>query len=657
MQRNVPVHKLRPNEREYTPASVIFMDTETVTTMDGDREVLTLSLWCAEFVDRRKPSKGNARRKLAHGRTADELVMWIERMFASRQSISIYAHNLSFDLSTTRLPMGLVIRGWTITDCAIGGKTPWLRMRKGKKTMVLTDSSSYLPRPLDVIGQAVGVPKQSLPRPDDTIVQWLRRCRSDVTILRCAMLDLMAWWDRNKLGNWTITGPSTGWNAYRHRDGTLPVVIDPDPEHVRQDRKYVHGGRRGVWSIGSHAAGPFYELDFTAAHPTIAANMPLPSKRSFAFPDLPDDHPLWSTDGWDYAARCLISTETARYPVRVGNTTWHPIGQFWTHLAGPEIREARRLGNLVKIGPGRAHKTSEHMADWGQWVLRVQHGEDDDAPAVARIAAKDWGRSVIGKWSSHGFERTRLGPSPNFGWGVEELWDTDNNCRGTVVDIAGTRWQVTESGIADNAYPAVHAWVESEVRLRLARVIDAIGEACILRCDTDGMIVAGRVIGTKAAHGHLIAPDGLRVEARLAWVLNCLHPVTAPLWLRVKVKSAHVTVLGPQHIVIDGQRSFAGLRADAKQRPDGGYEHRSWPGLAWQLAHGDARGFVRPLVRSRFDGPYPTGWILRDRTVVPPEMTITDMGGNKIVPWHLTRYARAGLHRADVQHPDLDALI
>lgn len=651
------MHYLRANERDWSPPAVIFLDTETRTVQSEPVEILGLRLWAATFVDRKVPKRTTERHESGWGRTANDLALWIGNVTRNRETVWLYAHNLGFDLTTTRLPLWLVRHGWSITEASVGGKSPWLRMKRGAKVLTIVDSWGWLPVALERIGQAVTVPKLPLPSEDDSEAAWLARCGWDVDILARAVLELMQWWDDNKLGNWTISGAGCGWNAYRHKPTTTPVVIDPDPAKVAQDRLYVHGGRRGTWIIGDHRAGPFLELDFTNAYPQVAAQLPHPIGRAAPFDSLPLDDAVLDSERWGITARVKIRTSEARWPVRIDGASWYPVGEFWADLAGPDIVEARRIGALVEIGKGETHRLGRNMATWAQWVIAVQRGEIPGMPAVAQIAAKTWGRSVIGKWAARSFEKTKLGTAPTIAWGYEESWNHAKQCAAGMVDLAGQRWFVSASGDPDNAYPAVLAWVESEVRVRLGRVIAALGEGAILQCDTDGLIVAQRVLGTRASKGHLIAPTGLSGQARVAWVLNCLHPITAPLDLRIKNRLGHVHVLGPQHVTADGQRRFAGMSKGALLGEDGRYHAKLWPSLQWQLANGSAAGYVRPDVVSVIKGPYPTGWILADKSVVPVETVINAQGETCILPWHLTQYAKNGKHRADIQHQTLERFI
>ena len=91
-------------------------------------------------------------------------------------------------------------------------------------------------------------------------------------------------------------------------------------------------------------------------------------------------------------------------------------------------------------------RLSHALAPWARWVLATQSGQTPRTPVVAMKAAKGWGRSVIGKWSARSFERVQLGPAVHPGWHVEPGWDHDHQVPGTLLDLAGTRWWVAETG-------------------------------------------------------------------------------------------------------------------------------------------------------------------------------------------------------------------
>lgn len=627
--RNVPVHYLRPNEAVWTPPAVVSFDTETVAELDGDSEILTLRCWVARVTDRRGQNGREAIRDRAYGTTAEQLAEQINGWSVRRPVLWCYAHNLGFDLTTTQLPLQLSALGWEVTDAAIDGRSPWVRLKKGYKRLALCDSHSVLPKPLAEIGEAVGQVKPPLPAEDDSPEAWRYRCESDCEILESALLGLMAWWDSEQLGRWTITGGGCGWNAFRHKPSPWRIVVDPDDDGLALDRSAIYGGRRQVWRYGDLPPGDYVEADLAQAYATVAATLPLPWRRGRRFDQLPVDSWLIGPDRWGMVAECEIETDVPRWPVKLGGRVWYPVGRFRTTLAGPEIAEARALGCLRAVGAGQVHQLGMAMQPWARWLLDCQDPARADVPAVARIACKHWGRAVIGKWAQRHYSRLMLGPSPVDGWGREAGWDRGSGVRGSMVDMAGKRWWCAADDDGDNAYPAILAYVESYVRVRLGRVIDACQQRRLVQCDTDGLLLAGLPV---------------RQLARLDAAAN-------PLTLRVKRTYSQVRMLGPQHYTAGGERHYSGVSKQAEPGADGKLHAHTWPGLAWQMAHGSGRGYVRPAVRYFVHGPYIAGWVILGGQVRPPECRIRDPDGNQLARWAETRWSAAGDQLARDQSP------
>jgi len=652
----VPVHRLRPNHSEWTPGHVAYLDTETRRADVARGELHRLRLWCARLDDRRATASRPAGSSWADGDTAAQLAEQITSWTVGRSTIWVYCHNLAFDAATTRLPTMLGRAGWQVSDCAVSGGSPWIRMRRGSKRLAFCDSWSWLPASLATIGEAVGAPKPPLPADDDDRAAWLARCAADVDTLAVAVGSLLDWWDRQQLGHWSITGAACGWNAYRHKPTTQHVVIDPDPGQVEADRETVYGGRRGVGRVGEQRYGPFAEIDFKAAYNTVAAWCPLPWKRSHPVESMGLDDPRLHSDRLGYAGRVQLATVTARWPMRWRGLVWYPVGRFTTHLTQPDLAEAQRLGALVAVGPGWVHRLSDQMAGWAAWNLDVQDGREPDSPPAARMAAKAWGRSVIGKWSAHGHDRTRLGPSVGDGWGYQDGWTLGTRARGGLLTLAGDTFWTEATTAGDNTYPAVHAFVEAEVRVRIGRVIDALGPRAVLQCDTDGLIVNARRAGTKAARGHLTAPATLGPMGRLHWCLDQLEPVYSPLTLRIKRTFTHVEIHGPQHMRVANERRYSGVPREAKQTGPNTFSGLAWPKLAWQMGHNSGAGYLRPVMDVTVDGPYAPGWVLSDNTVVPVAVDLDDAGDNQVLTWDKTARLYPGARLADRQNPHLAGL-
>jgi hypothetical protein len=648
--RQIPVHRLRPNEKEWSPPSVIFFDTETSWEQTGPDEFHRLRLWCACHVDRRATMKKAPGVEWGWGTDQASLAAWVNQRMIGRECVWMYAHNLNFDLVTSNLAERMAGHGWELGDFAVSHGSPWLRLGKGRKTLTVVDSWAWLPQSLESLGTLMGTPKLPLPANEGGKCEWLGRCAKDVDILARCVLALMAWWDTEKLGRWTISGAGCGWNAMRHIHSPERHVIDVDPDLVAQDRQAVRGGRKDAAVVRSAGDGPWVELDLTAAYPTVAKDLPLPVKRGWTFDRLPIDSPFLRSPFHGVIARALVDTDRPWFPVRHDGVTWYPVGRFWTVLAGPELRWAADSGQLVEIAEGQGHRLGHALRPWATWVLDPSRGGEVPVPPVGLVAAKAWGRSVLGKFAARTHTSDPLEGVAPAGWGATDLWDGRVGRRGADVRMGGRRWLVTYNADTENCYPAVLAWVESEVRVRLGRVLEALDGAW-WTADTDGLLVDMQVIEGWLRLGLIRLGDRPRDAFGLAGALcDWLAPMVAPLTIRPKRQVESLAVLGPQHLIVGDTRRMSGVSARATETAPGRFVGRDWPGLKWQMENSTPGVYRRPERVSTFTGPTVHRWVLDDGATRPAEFRVGADGSNQLVPWAETRWAAEGGRLAEVQY-------
>jgi len=655
MKREVPIHYLRANEKEWTPPAVAALDTET-RKLSGDVDIQALRCWALSTMDRPGGITDPDSRLDASGVDVEALADALESAMKGRETLWCYVHNLGFDLAVTRLPVVMAARGWAVSDFAIDGRAPWMRLSKVRKRLTLADSFSWIPRALATIAVEVGIVKPPLPNDDDSPASWLARCRADVDILLACMGQLMDWWTTSHRGRWTVTGAASGWNAYRHTPTPFKVVIDPNPEAVAHDRTAIYGGKRYVNRVGKLTPGGYLEIDFARAYTTVASDLLLPCKRTRQFESMATTDPRIASDRWGIIAEVEIDTHIPLFPKHIGGRIWYPVGRFRTTLASPEIAEARERGVLLSIGKGYTYQLSHHMAPWARWCLDLIDGESEDTPGVVRLVARQWGRSVLGKWAQRQFTHVTLGAAPTVGWGYETAWMAGAHQRASIVDLAGQRYMCYPDGDGENAFPAVLAFVESHVRTRLNRAIAAVGGSAFVQCDTDGILIGANELLARSRKRDTFTTAKSRGVDAVAVILERISQLTAPLDLRVKATYKRVEVIGPQHLRLDGKRRWSGVPHKGEDLADGTVGAWVWPKLAHQMAHGDARGYVRHYRRYRVPRNLASGWVGTDGRVHPVQLAMTPDGTETVLAWPQSDAGRSGVELASEQNRDVLAL-
>ncbi len=644
-------HYLAENEAERSPRRLVFWDTEGVPV--GDGRTHALRLWCARSVLRKGLTPKLPREENDSGLTARGLVTWIAARAKTDAPLWVFAHGASYDLTITRLPLLLLELGWELGQHALTSGEPWAHFRLGHKTIRLVDSHSHLPQSLEQIGDALGLPKLALPDWEADDSEWFVRCQRDVEIMTTAMLQLLDWWDRERLGSFADTGPATGWHAMRHKPAPDKVLVDPEPEGRVYDRQAVYGGRRDCWHKGQLPPGWYVDLDLVQAHLSICCHEPLPIRRVSSFDSQPLDTHLLDHVGTGIIAEAEIETRVPRYPLRLDGAITYPVGRFKTVLCSPELAYARELGELRAIGPGRRYRLGFAMESWARWVRRILAGEESEVPPTGRIAAKGWSRTVVGRWAMRtGREDFEL-PSPERGWGVTWGRDHDTNAPRTILTLAGREIWLVQDQESDSSFPAVLAWVQSWTRVLLDRLITALGPDAVIVANTDGVLVRGDALARQAGAPSTGWFDYREVREIANQAASSLSLTTHPVTLQVKGVYQQTEVIGPQHLILDGKRRLSGVRASATEIRPKVYAYETWPRLAAQMAWGDAQGYRFGDAAVDLSRVRVARWEYEDGCCEPLRLTLRAQNGHWWVwpiPQHCNRHQRPPV---TVQHPAL----
>lgn len=647
-------HWLADNETERSPRRLLVWDTEG--DLIPNTSTQKLRLWVAREVLRKGLTPKRPRETQREGTSVTALLAVIAECAHSDTPLWLVAHGQSYDLTITRLPLLLTELGWELTSHALTSGEPWAHFRQGHKTLRLIDSHSHLPRSLEYIGDRLGIPKRPLPDFADSDEEWFKRCRQDVEILTRAFCEYLDWWDRTHLGAFADTGPSSGWHAMRHRKAPDKVLIDPEPEGRAWDRQAIYGGRRDCWRKGLMPEGWYVELDLVQAHLSVCAHAPLPVRRVSAFDSQPVDTHLLTHIGTGIIAEAELETETPRFPLRLAGAITYPVGRFRTVLASPELAYARELGCLRAIGPGRRYRLGYAMEGWGRWLQRVLQEEEPDVPPAALVAAKGWSRTVIGRWAMRTGRQDFELPAAGHRWGVTWGRDHESGAPRTIMTLGNREQWLVQDQESDSSFPAVLAWVQSHTRVLLDKLLSALPDSQLILCDTDGVLVPFEGLCQLIAG---MAPEDwgyTSVRNVAEYAAQLLSQSTRPVAVQVKNVYRQGEVLGPQHLVMDGKRKLAGVRASAQEIRPHVYTYETWPKLAWQMAEGSRWGYVNGRAAVDLTAVQPPRWVYEDGCCEPLRATLRPADGGVSVLTPARACSGHGSPAQLAQHPVLARL-
>jgi hypothetical protein len=630
---------------------VIDTETRQLTPDDPDRQVLRL--WCARLDRRHGDQPELPRRETFRGRTAAEVADLVERLARSDRALWLMTHNLNFDLTVTELPVLMTERGWRVTDSALTTDSPWCRMTRGSRRLTIADTFSWLPTSVETLGKYLDNPKLDLPDDQDDDAAWWARCERDVAITADAIASCMDWWDEGHFGNWSITGPATGWSSYRHHRPVPRVLVTPDPDARAVEMRAVTGGRREVRKLGQLPDGLYADLDLATAHLTVMAGLPLPYKRLGTFDQLPLDHQALRSRILDVLAEATVRTAVPRYAWDSGLGVMYPTGTFRTVLSGPELREAIRRDELVSIGHGYLYLLSDHMRSWALWLAGLLDPSRTDVPPAVRLMAKHWSRCVPGKWAGHSSDVVSRAPDPRPGWAVERAMLMPERRSADILRIGGERWTIVRDEWADDAFPAILAFIQGATRVAIGRLIDHL-DGALVSVNTDGVLVdVSRLMLRKLG---LVANEldgGLDALRWLDLACQGWDRELDPFSVRIKGAAGRVQVLSPQHTILDNERRLAGIPRRAVRLSGGAFAFTQWPKLRVQLQRPIPKGYATRRAQVDLSHIPPTGWLLQDGRVIPPQLELDSSGQAHLVdPRQLTSWAQE-LAPPDRQHQAL----
>lgn len=554
-------HWMRENRAARTPRRVICLDSESSHDFDGRTETQDFLCAVASFDRLDTDAKPEAETDWYRSLDTKDLWSWIVSKTHAAHRTVVFAHNLSYDLRITDALGNLPALGFDVRQIALNDYSCWAYLSDGKRSLYLVDSYSFLPKSLESLAAMVNQPRLRRQPEHSDIREWIRHCEMDVSILRRVVLGLLEVLKEHDLGDFRTTGAGQGSAAFRHRFlRPKTLLVHSDEEALAAERRAVHAGRAEVWKHG-RIDGPLHEYDFTAAYATIGRDYEMPVRLRGEF--FPANLEAYDKCREHYAMLCdvKVSTDVPTVPTQADGRILWPCGSFTSTLWDCEIQLARENGATVDVSRMWAFHRAPLLREWASWILDALDGNGLGSDPIGRLLAKEWSRSLIGRFGLRYPILIEQGQLPTSDVKIYPVRDTIEERSYTGVQLGRIEYEQTERVESPNSTPAVMGYVMAVARVRLWKAMEAVGFDNVISVDTDGLIVA--------EHGANVLDESVSSDALLG--------------LRRKKTYLSGEFRGPRNMDLDNERRVSGVPRKAEKIGDGKYRGEVWESLTQSI--------------------------------------------------------------------------
>lgn len=562
---NRGAHYVRRNETTRQPRRHIFLDTEArrTPTAKGERQTWRIGVACF-----RENPKGRA----ASERWADydnPAALWddVARFCKPRSRTVLWAHNIGYDVRISEAFTVLPANGFRLVAHNVSPRSTWLEWQRDGATLVMVDSGSVFTTSLQQVAKWFGRGKAPLPDDDGSRADFLRRCRTDVSILRDAVVAYLSWLEDHDMGNWQLTGVGQSWAHYRHRFLTHNLLVHTDEEALAAERAAMWTGRCEAYWHGPWPAGKVDEWDFSLSYARLAEKARVPVRLTGMVPVEGNWRRFIGHPNVAVLAEGTVLTRLPVVPTRHDGRILWPVGEFTTTLWDPEIDLVEREGGTFTASRVFLYRTEPALQEWAGWIIDQLSAPDDEVPAWRKAILKHWSRALIGRFAMTYVDWQDFASVPADESGVSRthVYDANSDDEWDMMKVGQQVFRSAGRVEWDQSQPAITGYIMSLARVQLWELIRSVPRQALLYCDTDSVLLAASAAPV-ALHSALSLPG-----------------------LRLKAVYAHLDILGPRQIVADTAVKVSGVPYKATRDEKGDFHGEVWESLETAIKRGHAK--------------------------------------------------------------------
>lgn len=393
----------------------------------------------------------------------------------------------------------------------LGGSTEILHCRIYKTECHIVGVSNYGNVELDNLISADPVIGRHGGTDDDTNIpsdNRLADISEKMSRWYCGMIDE---WRGSDCGTWGHTASQLSHSYWRRKYANGNVVKHQNTEAHKLERAALFGGRSDVYRYGN-VSEPLYRLDVRSMYPYVLSSRPCPVALSVYGNGQSAEYLLDVMKTHCVCARVELDTDVDNYPVKTStkklltamhadrsigkyqfsrdDITLYPTGKFITVLVGEELKNAILLGHVVKVYDFAIYRYANEFMPLMYSLIMKRREAEYNGDKIRGAFYKLLANSFAGK-----FARKPGGWTTDKRYSIAEAWgeevmphhETGLPTRVRSIGFVPQYWQAADD--TPSGCPVILAWLTSEGRRILRKIVEWCGIDNVIQTDTDGLCV------------------------------------------------------------------------------------------------------------------------------------------------------------------------
>lgn len=552
-------HWIPENRQERLPPRMVFFDTESTECRDGKLAIQSWRTGCA--VRWRTDLKTGDHREGRVFGTPHDLWQWVTDYCRKGTRTVVWAHNLGYDVRIADVFRVLPTLGWELEWCNLDRNVSAMTWRSDRGTLVLADTWTWIPVPLNVVAPMAGLVKFKMPEDGAPQESWNDYCMRDAEIGYRVVSRLLDFIKSEHLGNWQPTGAGMAYATWRHKFLDHKILVHDDVSALHAERMAMHTGRAEAWRHGKLWGDIWTEVDMRNAYLMIGAECELPRKLRAHHNRINTRQYLRLVETNRVLCRVRVDTTVPVVPCKINGREIWPVGHFETWLWDNEVSMAMRHGADIRIEECYVYACGPILRDWALWVLKVLRDENYTQNTIAQTWIKHCSRALIGRLALRVPSWEVFGDNPEQVTGMSRMADPATGHEHRLMHVGKRTLRETAIREGRDSLPQVTGYIMAECRVRLWEAMNVAGFDHIAHVDTDSVLVDMAGLGNLRRH--------LGVSYATHW--------------QEKGSFRRLEVIGPRCYFRDGRRVVAGVPVKAAESAPDQFTGEKWSSLSADL--------------------------------------------------------------------------